>query len=164
MRSAVRPETCAALQRLVSAVSNVGSTAADSVRAARLRGDLADALKGCVDTVPCWIMPTWRISQCMPSQIAAFDLVVLDEASQSDITALPALLRGKEVLVVGDGKQVSPSSAFIKEEQIKELKMTLVKKHPYPDQLLPGMSIFDLAQTCFGGARLYLSEHFRCQP
>jgi len=90
--------------------------------------------------------------------------VILDEASQSDILALTALLRGKEVLVVGDGKQVSPTSAFIKEEAIKELKMTLVKKHPYPDQVLPGMSIFDLSQTCFGGARVYLSEHFRCVP
>jgi superfamily I DNA and/or RNA helicase len=27
-----------------------------------------------------------------------FDLVVIDEASQSDIWALPALLRGKKVL------------------------------------------------------------------
>ena len=66
--------------------------------------------------------------------------------------------------MVGDGRQVSPTSAFIKEEQIEALKMTLVRKHPYPDQLLPGMSIFDLAQTCFGDARVSLSEHFRCVP
>lgn len=164
LREAMSPETCAALQRLVSAVSLVGSTSDDSVRAQRYKADLADALEGCVGNVPCWIMPTWRISQCLPATIAAFDLVVLDEASQSDITALPALLRGKQVLVVGDGRQVSPTSAFIKEEQIKELKMTLVRKHPYPDQLLPGMSIFDLAQTCFGDARVSLSEHFRCVP
>jgi hypothetical protein len=31
-------------------------------------------------------------------------------------------------------------------------------------QVLPGMSIFDLSQTCFGGARVYLSAHFRCVP
>jgi superfamily I DNA and/or RNA helicase len=41
----------------------------------------------------------------------AFDLVILDEASQSDAREMPALLRGKKVLVVGDDRQVSPSAA-----------------------------------------------------
>ena len=72
-------------------------------------------------------MPTWRISQCLPATIASFDLVVLDEGSQSDITALPALLRGKQVLIVGDGKQVSPTSAFVSEERIRQMQTTLTK-------------------------------------
>jgi len=76
-------------------------------------------------------MPTWRISQCLPAEIASFDLVVLDEASQSDVTALTALLRGARVLVVGDHKQVSPTAAFIKEDQIVELKARLfASRHP----------------------------------
>ena len=50
------------------------------------------------------------------------DLVVIDEASQSDIWALPALLRGKKLLVVGDHKQVSPSAIGVPEEKIKELR------------------------------------------
>ena len=109
-------------------------------------------------------MPTWRISQCLPAEVGSFDLVVLDEASQSDITALPALLRGREVLVVGDGKQVSPTSAFVSEERIRQMQTRLTRRHPYPDQLLPGKSIFDLAQTCYGDARISLVEHFRCVP
>ena len=31
-------------------------------------------------------MPPWRVSQCLPAVAASFDLVVLDEASQSDVT------------------------------------------------------------------------------
>ena len=97
-------------------------------------------------------MPTWRISQSLPADVGSFDLVVLDEASQSDVTALPALMRGKQVLVVGDSKQVSPTVAFISEERIRKMQTYLTGRHPYPDQLLPGKSIFDLAQTCYGNA------------
>ena len=163
LREKMSAEMCASLQRLVSAVSNAG-VGADTVRAARYRADLASALEGCAHTVPCWIMPTWRISQSLPAAIGSFDLVVLDEASQSDITALPALLRGNQLLIVGDGKQVSPSSAFISEDKVRQMQTRLTKRHPYPDQLLPGKSIFDLAQTCFGDARITLTEHFRCAP
>jgi len=46
-------------------------------------------------------MPTWRISESLPSTLASFDLVIFDEASQSDIGALPALLRAKKVLIIG---------------------------------------------------------------
>lgn len=130
----------------------------------RYRADLRAAFKDCAPSIPCWIMPTWRVSQCLPAAIGSFDLVVLDEASQSDIPALLALLRGAQVLVVGDGKQVSPTSAFIAEERIQQLRKRLTKRHPYPDQLLPGKSIFDLAKTCYGDASIALSEHFRCVP
>ena len=82
-------------------------------------------------------MPTWRISQSLPADVGSFDLVVLDEASQSDVTALPALMRGKQVLVVGDSKQVSPTVAFISEERIRKMQTYLTGRHPYPDQLLP---------------------------
>jgi len=40
-------------------------------------------------------------------------LISLLDASQSDARELPALLRGKKVLVVGDDRQVSPSAAFL---------------------------------------------------
>ena len=57
--------------------------------------------------VPCWIMDHSRISEAMPADIGAFDLVIVDEASQSDLWALPAILRGKTILVVGDDKHLA---------------------------------------------------------
>ena len=50
-------------------------------------------------------MPTWRVSQCLPATLRSFDLVVIDEASQSNVGAVLPLLRATRVLVVGDGKQ-----------------------------------------------------------
>ncbi|KAH8062656.1 hypothetical protein JL722_3583 [Aureococcus anophagefferens] len=168
LRGAMAPETCAALVRLVSAVAAAGATAGgskESVRAARHREDLASAMADCSDAVPCWIMPTYRVSSCLPATLASFDLVVLDEASQSDVAALPALLRGARVLVVGDQKQVSPTSAFVSEAAVRDLKRSLLASgHPFVEQVLPGRSVFDLAQTCFADARCALSHHFRCVP
>ncbi len=55
------------------------------------------------------------------ADIGAFDVVIVDEASQSDLWALPAILRGKRILVVGDDKQVSPDGGFIESTRIQEL-------------------------------------------
>jgi hypothetical protein len=165
LRAAMSPETCAGLMRLVSAVSNSGGVGPDSARSARYRADLASALTDCAASVPCWIMPAWRVSQCLPATVRSFDLVVIDEASQSNVSAILPLLRGTRVLVVGDHKQVSPTAAFVSEARIADLKARLLRaRHPYVEQLLPERSVFDLAQTCFADARVSLLQHFRCVP
>ena len=63
-------------------------------RAALYRQDSRRAMENCYDAVPCWIMPSWRVSEQLPASFGGFDLVILDEASQSDARELPALLRG----------------------------------------------------------------------
>lgn len=162
LRASMSPETSAALVRLVSAVSAASGCPQNSVRAARLRADLAAAMADCSKAVPVWIMPSYRIAQCLPAELASFDLVVLDEASQSDASALPALLRGRRLLVVGDHEQVSPTAAFTAEAEITELRERLAStRHRFREQLLPGRSIFDLANTCFADARVALVHHFR---
>ena len=59
---------------------------------------------------------------------------------------------------------MSPTCAFVAESRITDLKASLLSRHPYIEQLLPGRSIFDLAQTCFADARVSLHNHFRCVP
>mmetsp|Transcript_9358 Transcript_9358/g.30475 ORF Transcript_9358/g.30475 Transcript_9358/m.30475 type:complete len:348 (-) Transcript_9358:875-1918(-) len=162
LKKRMSPSTCAALVRLVSAVSAATSVSSDSTRYARLREDLASAMADCADAVPVWIMPCARVAQCLPAKAGAFDLVVLDEASQSDASALPVLLRGTACLIVGDHKQVSPTAAFVAEKDIGELRKRL--SHPYKEQLLPGRSIFDLAHVAMADARVALTQHFRCVP
>lgn len=92
-------------------------------------------------------MTSSQISGYLPAE-SLFDLVVIDEASQSDITVLPGMLRGKSWLIVGDGKQVSPTESFISEESIDSLRAAL-PRCPLEDSLLPGQSFFDLAAQAF---------------
>lgn len=133
-----------------------------TVRQRRHRQEYLDAFDRCVRYIPCWIMTSSQISDYLPAE-CLFDLVVIDEASQSDITVLPGMLRGKQWLIVGDGKQVSPTESFISEESIDSLRAALPRS-PLEDSLLPGQSFFDLCAQAYPKGRVVLSEHFRCAP
>lgn len=130
--------------------------------AALHRQDARRAMENCYDAVPCWIMPTWRVSEQLPASLSAFDLVILDEASQSDARELPALLRGKKILVVGDDRQVSPSAAFLSIANIQRLRENFLGEFPFRAQVEPGASLYDLARVMFPDKFVMLKEHFRC--
>jgi very-short-patch-repair endonuclease len=149
-----------ALQAYLIAIHSMGS--GNGIRAVRYRRDARNAMQRAYKAVPCWILPQWRVSETIPAEVGLFDLVIIDEASQSDIWALPALLRGKKLLVVGDHKQVSPSAVGAKEVKIQQLRNRFLKHQPHHAQMLPGKSIYDLARVVFAGNSVMLKEHFRC--
>ena len=149
-----------ALMSFIGAISRIGK--GTGKRAPRHRREAFKAMEQCYDGVPCWIMPTWRISESLPSEFGSFDLVIIDEASQSDISALPAIMRAKKLLVVGDDRQVSPTAAFTAEEIILQLKHNFLKDQPFAELMLPGVSVYDLASSTFPSQRIMLTEHFRC--
>jgi very-short-patch-repair endonuclease len=151
-----------ALQAYLNAVQAMGS--GTGVRAVRHRKTARDAMQRAYQAVPCWVLPQWRVSETIPAEVGLFDLVVIDEASQSDIWALPALLRGKKLLVVGDHKQVSPSAVGMAEELIRQLINRFLTNQPHGSEMTPDKSIYDLARVVFAGNSVMLKEHFRCVP
>jgi very-short-patch-repair endonuclease len=151
-----------ALQAYLNAVQAMGTGV--GVRAIRHRKSAREAMARAYRAVPCWVLPEWRISETIPAEVGLFDLVIIDEASQSDIWALPALLRGKMLLVVGDHKQVSPSAIGVAEEKIKELSSRFLANQPHKSEMTPDKSIYDLARVVFAGNSVMLREHFRCVP
>ena len=154
------PSIKSALVEFVHALTKIGKgtgkTAWIHRRAAR------EAMSRCYNAVPCWIMPTWRVAEQLPAELGALDLVIIDEASQSDVTELPALLRGKKILVVGDDRQVSPTAPFVTQEKIGQLRHHYLGEMPFKGLLEPGDSIYDLMRAVFPNERLMLKEHFRC--
>jgi hypothetical protein len=57
---------------------------------------------------PCILAGIRDFAEFIPLQADIFDIVIIDEASQVSIAqALPALLRGKKIVVLGDKKQFS---------------------------------------------------------
>jgi len=151
-----------ALQAYLNAVQAMGS--GTGVRAVRHRKNARDAMVRAYKAVPCWVLPLWRVSETIPAEVGLFDLVIVDEASQSDIWALPALLRGKKLLVVGDHKQVSPSAVGAAEERVKELVSRFLSDQPHGSEMTPDKSIYDLARVIFAGNSVMLKEHFRSVP
>ncbi|MFT5760424.1 MAG: very-short-patch-repair endonuclease [Alteromonadaceae bacterium] len=64
---------------------------------------------------PCFMMSPLSVSQFLPAHFNAFDLVVFDEASQITVwDAVGAIARGKNVIIVGDPKQMPPTNFFSK--------------------------------------------------
>lgn len=62
---------------------------------------------------PCIMMGPQAVAQYLPPGLFQFDLVVMDEASQMrPEDALGAIVRGSQVVVVGDPKQLGPSNFF----------------------------------------------------
>ncbi len=154
------PRVKSALVEYVRALGRLGKGTGKG--AGRHRRVARDAMARCYDAVPCWIMPTWRVAEQLPSDMAAFDLVILDEASQSDVTELPALLRGRKILAVGDDRQVSPTPPFVSQGQVAQLRHRYLRHLPYAALLEPGESLYDLMRAVFPDSRLMLKEHFRC--
>ncbi len=63
--------------------------------------------------VPCWMASPEAVSALFPMQPGLFDLVIFDEASQCFAeNGLPAMFRGKQVVVTGDSQQLRPSDLY----------------------------------------------------
>jgi hypothetical protein len=62
---------------------------------------------------PCLLMSPLSVSQFLAETTVQFDVVVFDEASQlPPEEALPALARGKQVIIAGDDQQLPPALFF----------------------------------------------------
>lgn len=62
---------------------------------------------------PCLLMSPLSVAQYLDAGHAQFDLVVFDEASQIPVwDAVGAIARGRQLVVVGDPKQLPPTSFF----------------------------------------------------
>ena len=101
---------------------------------------------------PCFMMSPMSVAQFLPPGSIAFDLLIIDEASQmrpSD--ALGAVGRCGQCIIVGDTKQLPPTDFFDK----------MIAGDPDDDINLTDVeSILDAAISPFGGART-LRWHYR---
>lgn len=76
----------------------------------RLIHEMGNALTA---LTPCLLMSPLSIAQFLEADSNLFDLVVFDEASQITVwDAIGAIARGKNVIIVGDPKQMPPTSFF----------------------------------------------------
>jgi very-short-patch-repair endonuclease len=69
---------------------------------------------------PCWAMSPLVVSQLLPARLL-FDVVIFDEASQvTPADAVPAILRGRQLVVAGDEKQLPPTAFFVSDDSEEE--------------------------------------------
>jgi very-short-patch-repair endonuclease len=69
---------------------------------------------------PCWAMSPLHVSQLLPVK-TMFDVVIFDEASQiTPADAIPSIVRGQQLIVAGDPKQLPPTAFFVSESTDEE--------------------------------------------
>lgn len=117
----------------------------------------------CQNAVPAWIMPINKALESLDPKTNRFDVIIVDEASQSDVCSLAIAYMAKKLIVVGDDKQVSPMAVGTEIDKINALiKMYLDGVIPNAHLYTPTTSLYDIASMTF--QPLLLKEHFRCVP
>lgn len=151
-----------ALVGFVKTVDKMGKGFGKKVPALKARA--RELLESARSAVPVWIMPLNRVYESFDPRSTKFDVVIIDEASQSDVTALAALYLGRRHIIVGDNEQVTPDAIGMRVEDVDRLIDAhldgIPNNHLYDGQT----SIYDLAETSFVGGVVRLREHFRCAP
>jgi very-short-patch-repair endonuclease len=131
--------------------------------AGRHRRAAREHMTQCRSAIPAWIMPIYRVAETMQPGSDAFDVVIIDEASQSGPEALFLLYLTQKIVVVGDDKQISPDWVGITRDDVEHLRQRYLQDVPHSDAFSLEHSLFDLAEIRYGG-RIRLREHFRCMP
>lgn len=132
-------------------------------RAPMLKAKARELMVQCQQAVPCWIMPINKALESLDPRANKFDIIIIDEASQSDVSSLAILYMGKKLIIVGDDRQVSPMAVGVEDRKITALQEQYIKnKIPNAHLFTAKTSIYDVAKTTF--QPLMLREHFRCVP
>ncbi len=126
------------------------------------------------DLIPCWMASPESVSAIFPME-SLFDLVIFDEASQCFAEkGLPAIYRGKQVVVAGDDQQLQPNDLYRvrwEEEEKDEMALeidsllSLTKKYLMEVDLRghyrsQSLDLIDFSNQYFYKGKLQLLPHF----
>ncbi|WP_020120666.1 AAA domain-containing protein [Streptomyces canus] len=152
-----------ALSAYASATANAGRgmTALGKRHLKAARSAMRDARAA----VPAWVMPIKQVAEMIDPEPDAFDVVIVDEASQVGLDGLMLLWLAPRIIVVGDDKQCVPFYTGGKHERLNELLDSLLPHLTdwQRDGLSPKSNLYDLLSARFSET-IRLTEHFRCMP
>lgn len=120
-----------------------------------------------LDALPIWLVNLNDISQVLPLEKEMFDLAIIDEATQCDISScLPILQRARKVVIVGDPKQLRHVSFLSRSAQENILEKLNLRKDLSDQFNYRDNSILDLVNLNLQSQDQvsFLDEHFRSSP
>ena len=97
-----------------------------------------------------------------------FDILIIDEASQCDVaSAIPLILRAKQVVIIGDPMQLKHITSVRTEEENEIREHYLLSSRPYLKYV--EQSLWDYSADFLGHATqnsfpIALENHYRCHP
>lgn len=151
----------AALADWTAALRKIGKGTGKS--AAHWQAAAQRAMSEAVTAVPVWIMSIDRALEQFAGQPPIFDVVIVDEASQADVFALPVLSLARRAVVVGDDQQIGPQLVGVPGERVNALIATHLSGVPSAEHFDTESSLYDHAVRR-SPQRILLTEHFRSVP
>jgi hypothetical protein len=144
VRRAHAERTIAAMNEFPEQETLIRGEAAKSRRHKPLRHIFAQAADVLTAVCPCWMASPLSVSQLIAAT-GKFDYVIFDEASQVlPEDAIPAILRGKHVIVAGDNKQLPPTAFFAAAEEDDEADGDVTAYESLLDMMIPFVKGFHL--------------------
>lgn len=150
------------LQAWVQAVKKIGKTGTGK-RALKFRKEAQHQMEKCKDSVPCWIMPLYKVAETIQPEQEMYDYVIIDEASQLGADAIFLLYVSKNIIIVGDDKQTSPEYVGVDANTMTPHINRHLQNIPFANYYGTEFSFFDHARRFCNGVTV-LREHFRCMP
>jgi len=150
------------LDAWVMAVKKIGKTGKGK-RAIKFRKIAQQEMEHCKDSVPCWIMPLYKVAETIQPEQEMYDYVIIDEASQLGPDAIFLLYITKNIIIVGDDKQTSPEYVGVDANTMTPHIRRHLNGIPFSDYYGTEFSFFDHAKFFCDGVTV-LREHFRCMP
>lgn len=127
------------------------------------RKEAKEEMKVSKGAIPVWIMPINRVIENIELSNDLFDVIIVDESSQSNLMSLCALMRAKKAVIVGDDNQISPESVGTNIGDIHELINRYLDGIPQASRFEMKTSLYEIANQVFE-SKIVLKEHFRCVP
>lgn len=116
---------------------------------------------------PVWLVSLNTLYRVLPLKAEMFDLVIIDEATQCNISScLPALYRAKRAIIVGDTKQLRHYSFLAKNKEAQLMSKNNVSFSDKGVMSYRDNSILDLTLNALNDNKqlAFLDEHFRSKP
>ena len=160
-RMETHPVMTKALSSWVSLMKKVGR--GYSKYAASYRKQAQRCMLDGQDAIPAWVVPVKKALEIFDPVRNHFDIIIVDEASQSSLEALVLTFMAKKIIVVGDDKQVSPMQVGMDISVIENILKKNLAPFTKNYSLFDGKtSFYEIVGTLYKA--IMLKEHFRCVP
>ena len=129
-----------------------------------LVGQQENEIKELLSFLPIWIVTNLSAKNSLPLKENLFDLLIIDEASQCDIaSALPLFYRAKQVVIIGDPKQLKHIS-ILNETEDKKVASENKISGLYLDYAYSKNSLYDITERIIKSKNKtpkLLNQHYR---
>ena len=157
----ISSEQQTALKQWAEAVKKIGKGTGKGAH--KHRGVAQQALKTCGAVIPAWVMPLSRVVENFDPTQHQFDVVIVDEASQTGPNGFLLHALAEKIIVIGDNEQISPDNVGLQINDVDSIKKMFLKGFKGYNSIGGDYSYYDWCHINFNSS-ITLREHFRCAP